>query len=100
MDEPYDSSEIRYPQAENVDVRTSSTFRKIVRNRIMSASRFLASRECPFCALFRRSLVLVNAWRVGNTFSLAPVPDMPDCEVKQLPNHGSPRFSHNIFLAN
>ena len=57
---------------------TSSTLRRMARNRVVRASRFLASRECPVWAPLRRSLVLVNAIRVGKMFSLGPVPDILD----------------------
>lgn len=42
----------------------------------MSASRFLASSECPVCAPLRRVLVFVRAIRVGKIDSRGPVPDM------------------------
>ena len=56
--------------------RTSSTFFKIALKRVVKASRFFASSECPVCAPLRRSLILVNAIRVGKTFSRGPVPDI------------------------
>lgn len=56
--------------------RTSSTRLKMARNLVVNASRFLANKECPVCAPFSRSLVLVSAIRVGKIFSRGPVPDM------------------------
>ena len=50
--------------------------RRIARKRVVSASRFLASSECPVCAPFRRVLVFVSAIRVGKIDSRGPVPDM------------------------
>ena len=55
---------------------TSSTLRRMARNRVVSASRFLASSECPVCAPLRRVLVFVRAIRVGKIDSRGPVPDM------------------------
>jgi len=60
---------------------TSSTFLRIALNLVVSASRFLASREWPVCALLSLSFVLVNAIRVAKTFSLEPVPDIWKEEV-------------------
>ncbi len=48
----------------------------MARKRVVRASRFLARSECPVCAPLRRSLVLVNAIRVGKILSRGPVPDM------------------------
>ena len=45
--------------------RTSSTFLRIARKRVMSASRFLARSEWPVWALLSWTLVLVSAIRVG-----------------------------------
>lgn len=45
--------------------RTSSTFLRMALNRVMSASLFLASRECPVCAPLSCCFVLVRAIRVG-----------------------------------
>lgn len=58
------------------DLPTSSTFWRIARNLVVSASRFLANSECPVWAPLSRSLVLVSAIRVAKTFSRGPVPDM------------------------
>lgn len=57
-------------------MRTSSTFRNIARNRVINASRFFASKECPVWAPLRRSFVFVSAMRVAKIFSRAPVPDI------------------------
>jgi len=48
----------------------------MARNRVVSASRFLASSECPVCAPLRRVLVFVKAIRVAKIDSRGPVPDM------------------------
>ena len=48
----------------------------MARNRVVSASRFLASSEWPVCAPLRRVLVFVSAIRVGKMDSRGPVPDM------------------------
>ena len=48
----------------------------MARNRVVSASRFFASSECPVCAPLRRVLVFVKAIRVGKIDSRGPVPDM------------------------
>lgn len=63
-------------------MRTSSTLRRIARNRVVRASLFFASNECPVCAPFSRSLVFVNAIRVGKMFSRAPCPDMAEVDEK------------------
>lgn len=53
-------------------------------NRVVNASRFLASSECPVCAPFNLVLVFVNAIRVANMFSRAPVPDILKCYVGMM----------------
>ena len=68
---------------------TSSTLRRMARNRVVSASRFLARSEWPVCAPLRRVLVFVSAIRVGKMDSRGPVPDMMTMRTDSTVEHES-----------